>query len=193
MKQKEIKELADIVWAPSTAYVADDFCENGDRLYQCFTGGTSAAAGGPLTEADDITDNGVHWRFIEAIGENQTAYAYRYPVPADCIRIKTLGNDGDQYDKIGGLIYTDALAISTTADGPVLRYVYRCTNYNLWDNLMIDALTLRLAGVLSPIIKGKPGTDFMSEFASIAQIAMTKQASEAKQKPKSSGLWTDQV
>lgn len=53
-------------WAPTTAYAVGDVRYNGtpQKLYQCITAGTSAGSGGPLTEADDITDGGVHWAWL---------------------------------------------------------------------------------------------------------------------------------
>ncbi len=53
-------------WASGTAYAVGDIRYNGSprKLYQCITAGTSAGSGGPTTEADDITDNSVHWTWL---------------------------------------------------------------------------------------------------------------------------------
>jgi hypothetical protein len=50
-------------WAASTAYAVDDVRYNGTprKVYKCITAGISAATGGPLTDADDITDGTAHW------------------------------------------------------------------------------------------------------------------------------------
>lgn len=51
-------------WAPSTTYVIGDRRTNASRCYQCIVGGVSAGSGGPTTTAADITDGGVHWRYL---------------------------------------------------------------------------------------------------------------------------------
>lgn len=52
-------------WVALTAYVQDDIVHGlaagALRVYRCITAGTSAGAGGPVTEEDDITDGTVHW------------------------------------------------------------------------------------------------------------------------------------
>lgn len=53
-------------WTITTAYVVGDVRKNSGNVYVCITAGTSAGAGGPTTEAEDITDGTVHWRFIGA-------------------------------------------------------------------------------------------------------------------------------
>lgn len=53
-------------WQATTSYGLDDIVYNGSpqKLYLCITAGTSAGSGGPTTEADDITDNTVHWYWL---------------------------------------------------------------------------------------------------------------------------------
>lgn len=51
-------------WASSTAYTVGQRRTNGGNSYVCITAGTSASSGGPTTEADDITDGSVHWRYM---------------------------------------------------------------------------------------------------------------------------------
>lgn len=50
-------------WVAATAYAVDDIVYNDtpQKIYRCITAGTSAGSGGPTGEADDITDNTVHW------------------------------------------------------------------------------------------------------------------------------------
>lgn len=61
-------------WAITTAYVIGDRRTNAARAYVCITAGTSAGSGGPTTTADDITDNGAHWRYIgEGTGATDVA------------------------------------------------------------------------------------------------------------------------
>lgn len=74
--QFTIDEPTEIVaanaWAPSTAYAAGTTAPEGDRVtnggnvYLCITSGISAGSGGPTTEAADITDGTVHWRWLGA-------------------------------------------------------------------------------------------------------------------------------
>ncbi len=58
--------VAATTWASTTAYVVGDLRENAGNIYRVITAGTSAGAGGPTTEDDDITDGTVHWAFIGA-------------------------------------------------------------------------------------------------------------------------------
>lgn len=56
-------------WAPSTGYsatvgVRSVVTNDGGRTYICITSGTSAGSGGPTGTGTDITDGGVHWRFL---------------------------------------------------------------------------------------------------------------------------------
>lgn len=51
-------------WTVTTAYVVGDRVTNASRAYRCITAGTSAGAGGPTTDADDITDGTVHWQYL---------------------------------------------------------------------------------------------------------------------------------
>ncbi len=53
-------------WAINTVYVVGDRRKNSGNIYQCITAGTSAGAGGPTTEAADITDNTAHWKYLGA-------------------------------------------------------------------------------------------------------------------------------
>lgn len=56
-------------WANSTAYTLAQRRTNGGNAYVVITAGTSAGSGGPTTEAADITDGTVHWRFLgEGVG-----------------------------------------------------------------------------------------------------------------------------
>jgi hypothetical protein len=55
----------DNVWVLSTAYVVGDKAINGGNVYRCITAGTSASSGGPTTTSADITDNTVHWQYLE--------------------------------------------------------------------------------------------------------------------------------
>ena len=50
-------------WQSATAYAVDDVVYNDtpQKIYRCITAGTSAGAGGPTGETDDITDGTVHW------------------------------------------------------------------------------------------------------------------------------------
>lgn len=51
-------------WIASTGYIVGDRVTNSSNCYQCITAGTSAGSGGPTTQADDITDNTVHWTWL---------------------------------------------------------------------------------------------------------------------------------
>ena len=51
-------------WAITTAYTLGNRRTNAGNAYEVITAGTSAGSGGPTTEAADITDGTVHWRFL---------------------------------------------------------------------------------------------------------------------------------
>jgi len=52
-------------WQPSHAYsVGDKVINDGTRIYQCVTAGTSAASGGPTGTGVGITDGTCVWDFV---------------------------------------------------------------------------------------------------------------------------------
>lgn len=51
-------------WVNSTAYTLGQLRTNNTRIYVVITAGTSAGSGGPTTQATDITDGTVHWRWV---------------------------------------------------------------------------------------------------------------------------------
>lgn len=51
-------------WTITTVYALDERASNGGNAYVVITPGTSAGSGGPTTEAADITDGTVHWKFM---------------------------------------------------------------------------------------------------------------------------------
>lgn len=67
---KEFETIADglitalTAWASTTVYAVGDRRTNASRCYVVITAGTSAGSGGPTTDADDITDGTVHWRYM---------------------------------------------------------------------------------------------------------------------------------
>lgn len=193
-RQKELTELESLTWANSTAYVAGDYIFNATaaRLYECITSGTSAAAPAtcPATTSEDITDGTAHWRYVSDVLENDTEYEYRYPLPVDCLRAKSL-NNGEDYIIEGRIIYTNAEAPTTDFDGPVLRYVKKIEDYDLWDPLMVDALITRIAAAAAPIITGKPRNDLLQEYGTWLQASISKQAMEGHADPQETTLWTE--
>lgn len=67
-RQFQTLELATIAaaaaWAGSTTYAAGAAVTNASSVYRCSIAGTSAASGGPTTDATEITDGTVRWRFL---------------------------------------------------------------------------------------------------------------------------------
>lgn len=51
-------------WAALGNYAVDDRVNNATRSYICITAGVAAGAGGPTTNAADITDGTVHWKYL---------------------------------------------------------------------------------------------------------------------------------
>lgn len=69
-------------WAATTAYVAGQLVWNDtNKIYWCKTGGTSAGSGGPTgsTEATDIADNTVTWRYLCPLAVFTTMYSESLP------------------------------------------------------------------------------------------------------------------
>lgn len=56
--------LSGQLWAPDTAYTVGTRVVNGGNIYECDTGGTSAASGGPTGTSSGITDNTVVWDYV---------------------------------------------------------------------------------------------------------------------------------
>jgi hypothetical protein len=59
-------------WKASTGYFAGNQVVNGANLYQCTSGGTSAASGGPAVTASSITDGTAVWKFVPATTASTT-------------------------------------------------------------------------------------------------------------------------
>ena len=53
-------------WVALTVYAVGGRVTNGGNIYQCTAGGTSAAAGGPLTATPTNPDGSVTWRYLGA-------------------------------------------------------------------------------------------------------------------------------
>lgn len=65
-------------WAASYAYSVGNMVTNSGNLYTCITAGTSAGAGGPTTNASDITDGSVHWKYITNVPYRALGYLHAY-------------------------------------------------------------------------------------------------------------------
>lgn len=71
---------AGTAWVALTAYVVGDIVTNNTRMYVCRTAGTAAGSGGPTTQAANIIDGTVHWRwmgdgaaYVQVAAEAETA------------------------------------------------------------------------------------------------------------------------
>jgi hypothetical protein len=86
-------------------------------------------------------------------------FAYKYQLPADCVKPRRLlpdgyssdEDDGAEYQREGSYIYTDE------ADA-TLVYTYRLNDTTKFSGLFVTALSLRLASYIAgPIIKDPSG------------------------------------
>lgn len=56
-------------WAATTAYTVSQRVSNGGNVYNCTVAGTSAGSGGPTGTGGAITDGGVTWAYVSALGD----------------------------------------------------------------------------------------------------------------------------
>lgn len=84
-----------------------------------------------------------------------SGFAYRYAIPADCLRVLPLEYNAEQN---GGPIRhaIEGRYIATDWEAPLkIRYIKRVTDASQFDVLFVDALAKTLAGRLASYITGK--------------------------------------
>lgn len=99
-----------------------------------------------------------------------TGFAYRYQLPADCLRILPLEYMAEQN---GGAIrhVVEGRYIHTDAEAPLkVRYVKQVTDTTQFDVLFVDALAKTLAGRLAGFITGKQS--YAERMMAMAQDAL---------------------
>jgi len=71
-------------------------------------------------------------------------WSYKYPLPADCLRLVEIGEAWADYDPAG--FEVEGNAVLTDGASPLkIRYVQRVTNSGLYAPLFVEALACRLA------------------------------------------------
>lgn len=118
---------------------------------------------------------------------NLTDYDYLYTVPSDCIRILNL-LDADNYayltdsfDVEGGIIYCDL-------DSAAIRYVYRNTNFDDYDQTFMKAYALYMASEVAPtLIPG--GLKYQQQYLALYEARVIEvKGQEVRETPKAEGF-----
>jgi len=77
-------------------------------------------------------------------------WAYKFPLPGDCLRVLSVGDEENGYDEYeieGGYILMDSTICR-------LRYIFRNEEPATWDALLVDAMTqVMVAALTYPITK----------------------------------------
>ena len=87
-------------------------------------------------------------------------YAYQFAKPGDCLRILSIGEEGDslRYTIEGSKILIDESECK-------LRYIYRAIDVTIWDALLVEAMEAYMAMTCAyPITKSATTQKTMSEL-----------------------------
>lgn len=104
-------------------------------------------------------------------------WAYQYTLPADFLRILSVGEAGveDDYDIEDGKILTDAGVL-------YLRYIYRNDNEAKWTDLLVMAVTLAMRSVLAyPVTQSTSLEQLITQV--IAPIVKQARAIDSQDQP----------
>lgn len=84
------------------------------------------------------------------VDEPEFGWAYKFPIPGDCLRVLSVGdpeNGYDDYELESGYILMDSNVCN-------LRYIWRNEEPAEWDSLLVDAMTqVMVAALTYPITK----------------------------------------
>lgn len=170
-------------WASLTAYALGDAVVSGGRLYRCTVAGTAGATA--PAGIGTVTDGTVTWSYLQPLGDNLTAFAYRFALPADFLSKQSvgIGENEDQARIFSGVLYANNPA-------PTLRYTRRIPEAQ-FDPILNDAIINYLGYRLSDRITGKNRTDLFQEYQVMLQDAKRCSAIDATERPSHHQLFTE--
>lgn len=180
-------------WAPNTAYLADTFISYGDYYYTVMFNLTSSAnffndlTAGYYTQTDQQWGTSVPDAFSPVDGSMyQSGWPFAYALPADFQLLVALndntiatcwGGGGQQlsdYEIIGGNIYcNDSIA--------VIQYVQDQPDSTRFDSLFVNALTFKLASMISTPLRhdgGNMEAAMLSEYKRALREARQRNGGE---------------
>lgn len=112
-------------------------------------------------------------------------FEYAYSLPADCLRVLEIDAYGRQWRVEGGKILTDI--------GPVLnvRFIRRETDPNLYDSLLADAVSTRLAyEIVERLTQSNTKKNaIVDEWKDIMRLAARSDAQEGSSIPDTTDDW----
>jgi hypothetical protein len=76
-------------------------------------------------------------------------YAYRFPLPAACLRALTLDDTRMKFKVVGRWIYTNDVGADAN-----LKYTARVSDPSAWDVLLVQAIVARLASAIAFPVTG---------------------------------------
>jgi hypothetical protein len=185
--RKELQETSEIDWTENTEYALHEYCLNNSNVYVCSTAGTSAGSGGPSGTGSDIEDGTVHWNYIAALETNNTEYTYQYIKPYDSLRIISVSDSYGKehvYRKEGMYLYSDT-------ENALVRFIFRETDPEKWEELLRSAIILRLAWVISFPITQKENLSkaIQNEFLMVFSEARKATRQESQNRPQPADWW----
>lgn len=143
-------------WAPATNYVVGEYVTFGSPAYyyQALIANLSSAS-----FVNDLTQG--YWFQTDlynadpfAIGDGSlypSGYAYKYPLPEDCVLVYMLNGQlcsemVDEYQIMGSNLYTN----KSTA---VIQYVWPDPDTTRYDTKLVECLTFKLAAALATMLR----------------------------------------
>lgn len=144
-------------WAPATHYAAGDYVSYGSPAYtyQALIANLSTAS-----FVNDLTSG--YWFQTDIFNPDPfgtsgsgalypSGWAYKYPLPADCLLVVTL-NDmllagyEEEFEIMGGDLYTNY-------SQAIIKYTWSNPDTTKYDTLFVECLVLKLAAMMATILR----------------------------------------
>lgn len=134
-------------WAATTSYSVGNRVTNGNNVYQCTTGGTSAGSGGPTGTSSSISDNTVVWEWL-GVGSGAVDVVFQAetagPVGALAGTLQTIATPVSGWSSVTNLL--DAATGSLQETDAALR-ARRNLELALDGNSTVDAIRAAILAV----------------------------------------------
>lgn len=139
-------------WSASTGVVVGAVRTNGGNVYLCTASGVTAGSGGPLTEADSITDNTATWRYVGAgVAYAVATAAATEPGPLQALsgEITAIRTPVSGWESVRNILDADLGAFAESDESFRLRAQYELAGAGSHTVDAIRADLLRVPGVTS--------------------------------------------
>lgn len=115
-------------------------------------------------------------------------FNYYYALPADFLRVVQINDNRVLYTIE---VYNTQKALLTNESEVNLRYVANITNPDLWDDLLLDTIAMRLAAKMAPVFSVDPNklAQLSQEFATVQAEARSIDAQDKPSEPFDADSW----